>query len=421
MNRIETKAPRGTYDILPDSSYRWSYLRDEFVRIAECYGFVKVSTPIFEKTSVFERGVGVTTDIVRKEMYRFKDLGGRDLALRPEGTAGVVRAYIEHKLYGKGLPLKVYYLGPMFRYERPQSGRYRQHQQAGAEIFGCSGSMIDAEAISMLVNYYREIGIKNIQLLINSMGHPDCRELYKVELQDYLRRETGNLCDDCKIRIDLNPLRGFDCKVEGCIEVMKSAPKLIDHICADCRSHLESVEGYLRILGLDFEIDPTLVRGFDYYTRTTFEVRSAKLGAQNAIGGGGRYDLLVEEFGGPPTPALGFAIGIERTLLALDREGSQPPPPKPLDLFLIALGEEAGEKAFRILSDLRQAGISSDMDYLGRSLKSQLKLADKIGVPKVAIIGEDELRENAATVRDMKSGEQKKVPLNELVRLKTTD
>lgn len=408
-------APRGTYDILPGESRRWQYIEDTVRRIFQSYGYEEIRTPVFEHTDLFVRGIGETTDIVQKEMYTFQDVGGRSLTLRPEGTASVVRAYLERKLYAQPQPVKVFYMFPMFRYERPQAGRYRQFYQYGAEAIGTDDPIADVEMMAMPVELYRRLGLKSFQVQINSIGCPQCRPVYRQVLVDWLKVREDRLCSTCRDRLIRNPLRVLDCKVESCQEATQGAPASVDHLCDGCKEHFSKVQAYLQVLGIPFEVTPRLVRGLDYYTKTVFEIESTNVGAQSAICGGGRYDGLVDEIGGRDIPAVGFAAGMERLLMALEAEGIQLPVSLDYDVFVAPLGESARAKAVELAFKLRNLGFRVDMDYGGRSLKAQMKTADRDNVKLTVILGEEELKRDVAAVRQMGTGEQEEVPLADVV------
>jgi len=410
---MEIKAPRGTNDIMPDQAKSWYKLEKKAISLFERYGYGRIVTPTFENTILFERGIGQSTEIVQKEMYTFTDKGGRSITLRPEGTAPVVRAYLEHNLSGQPLPVKLYYLGSMYRYERPQAGRCREFWQVGVEAIGSPDAALDAEVILLLVHYLNYVGIDDLKLLINSMGCEECRPAFISDIKEKLSKSKDLLCDDCKRRAEMNPLRVFDCKKSKCKEVLKTVPKISNYLCDSCSCHFDKVKNFLNEANLSFELDPWLVRGFDYYTKTTFEVISGKLGAQNALGGGGRYDGLIEEFGGAPTPAIGFAIGIERVLLALSKQKEKEEETSGLQVFIVALGDKAKQKAFGLIYGLRKAGISTDMDFQDRSLKGQMKLANKKNAEFVVIIGSDELDRNVCGIRNMATGTQDEIGLGE--------
>jgi len=412
---LNIKAPRGTSDILFDKADMKQFIEKTAVILFEQFGYHPIITPTFEHTELFQRGIGESTDIVQKEMYTFKDKGGRSLTLRPEGTAPVVRAYLENGLASKSLPLKLYYCGQMFRYERPQAGRYREFWQLGVEAIGSRDAFIDAEVILLLVTLLKKLGLKDLELHLNSMGCPECRKSFSESLKGYLANKTEHLCDDCKRRARVNPLRVFDCKVRGCQAAIKNAPLISNFWCEDCSNHFETVKGLLDDMGVSYILNPALVRGFDYYTKTTFEVRTQSLGAQNALGGGGRYDGLVEEFGGLSTPAIGWAIGTERVVMAIEELGVKLPLNSHIDVFVAAI-DEARKKGFNLLNNLRKHGISADMDYAGRSLKGQMKLSNKLNVSYVIIMGPEELRKNTCLIRNMDTGEQSEMQISDITR-----
>lgn len=380
----------------------------------ERYGYRRIETPIFEETALFSRAIGETTDIVQKEMYSFRDRGGREMTLRPEETAPVVRAYIEHKLELAAPLLKVYYWGPMFRYEQPQAGRSRQFGQLGVEAIGSIEPALDAEVIELLMRYLEELGLRDLRLHLNSVGDKACRPAYERELTGFIKENVACFCRECGKRAETNPMRVFDCKNEKCREVLKNAPVITDFLCDTCRNHLEAVKAGLGLLRVEYVDDPGLARGLDYYTRTAFEVKSSRLGAQDAVGAGGRYDYLVEQYGGPATPAIGFAIGLERLLIALDKEGIVLPEAAGLDAYVVTLGEAAGERGLKLLSDLRSKGVKADMDFTGKSLKGQMRSADRVKARFAVILGEEELAAHVATARDMATGEQTRVRWEEL-------
>ena len=401
-------AIKGFNDILPDESGRWQHIEQAARAVFEMNGFSEIRVPIMEKTELFCRSIGDATDIVEKEMYTFVDKGDNSVTLRPEGTAGVMRAFIEHKLYAHDPVAKLYYLGPMFRYERPQKGRYRQFHQIGAEITGVHDPLADAQVLNMLSSFFREIGLDEPQLQINSLGCPECRPDYRTALLSFLEGRLDHLCEDCKRRFTTNPLRTLDCKVPGCIEATAGAPAMLDHLCSGCSDHFEGVQNYLGLIGTPFTINPRMVRGLDYYTRTTFEMVTGLLGSQSAVAAGGRYDGLISQLGGPSIPGIGFAMGVERVALLLgERDFSRPP-----DLFIATLG--AGERAyaFRLMSDLQKVGIRVEMDYEGKSLKSQMRRADKLGARYSVVIGENEVADGKAIFKRMADGEQSKIEIS---------
>ncbi|MCE5324462.1 histidine--tRNA ligase [bacterium] len=410
----EYVAPRGTRDILPDETPRWQYVESKFRQTCGLYGYREVRTPTFEHTELFTRNLGEATDVVSKEMYTFEDRGGRSITLRPEGTAPTVRAYVQHNL-GASLPVnKVYYIGRIFRYERPQAGRYREHTQLGIEAFGSIDPAIDAEIISMAAQFFTSIGIETCELKLNSIGCPDCRPKYRQALLEFAKGRVDKLCQSCTQRYEQNPMRMLDCKNPDCKSVLKEAPKLPEYLCDECAEHFDKVKVYLSALNIDYDLDPNLVRGFDYYTKTAFEFISGELGAQNAIGGGGRYDNMVHEIGGQPTPAMGFGLGLDRLMLTLDTMGIDLPVDSSTTVFITTIGDEAHDAAVKLVAKLRHDGISADMDYTGRSLKAQMKIADKLGTKYVIILGEDEVKKQLATVRTMATSEQSSVPFVEL-------
>lgn len=409
-------APRGTNDILPEEAPRWQHLealvRETFAR----HGYQEIRLPIFEHTEVFARGVGATTDIVEKEMYTFDDRSGRSLTLRPEGTAQVVRAYIEHKMHGWAQPVKLFYIGPMFRYERPQKGRYRQFHQFGAEALGSPSPLLDVEMIAIPIELYRALGLTEFEVHINSIGCPVCRPNYREKLTAYLREHAADLCGTCNDRLERNPLRVLDCKVPTCREVIADAPKTHEHLCDECEEHFKSVRQGLDALHLPYVVDTQLVRGLDYYSRTVFELIGVDLGAQDALGGGGRYDSLVEVCGGPATPGVGFAAGMERVLLSLAARGIEPPTGRGTEVYVAVMGDVAKTQALEIVFDLRSRGIHTETDYLGRSLKAQLRSAQKAQAPYVIIVGEQEVANKTAVIKAMGSGEQFEVPFEEIAK-----
>ena len=412
---MSLNAPRGTNDILPPLSSKWKYILNKAEDLMNRYNYKEIKTPIFEYTPLFQRGIGEATDIVEKEMYTFEDKGGRSVTLRPEGTASVMRSFMENKIYGRAQPTKYYYFGPMFRYERPQSGRYRQFYQFGAEALGSNDPAIDAEMISMGLNLMEELGIENLEVIINSIGCQECRPDYIKELTNYLNKHQDELCSDCKKRLKTNPLRILDCKNESCSRVVKDAPQITDYLCNDCENHFESVRNYLDQLGIDYKVDPKLVRGLDYYTNTAFEIKYKGLGAQDTVFAGGRYNGLAEEIGGRDVPGIGFAIGMERLILTLEKEGIELPIDNSIDLFITTIGQQSKEKGFSLMNNLRKSGLKTEMDYMDRSVGSQMKAADRLNAQYTIIIGGDELKSGEATVRNMKSGEEIDVELDNLV------
>ncbi|HHT51145.1 MAG TPA: histidine--tRNA ligase [Eubacteriaceae bacterium] len=402
-----TQAPRGTRDIIPAEIYKWHYIEDMIRKLCNSFGYREIRTPEFEHTELFERGVGDTTDIVQKEMYSFNDKGGRNITLKPEGTSPVVRAYIENKLYADPLPVKLYYITPAFRYERPQAGRLRIHHQFGIEVFGSKHPSVDAEVISVALALYDRLGLKKLSLHINSVGCPHCRKKYNDLLKEYILPKLPNLCSTCNERYEKNPMRILDCKVESCQDELKEAPLIIEHLCQECSEHFNLLQTYLNRLGIDFVVDPGIVRGLDYYTKTAFEIISNEIGAQGTICGGGRYDGLIEEIGGPSSPGIGFGMGIERLLLSIENQGIKIKEPKKFDLYIATIGNEADQMAFEIIYRLRRHDIKVEKDYMDRSLKAQLKYANKIEAKYVLILGEEEVIKGIGILKDMETGEQK--------------
>ncbi|MFH0809568.1 MAG: histidine--tRNA ligase [Pseudomonadota bacterium] len=398
---MEINAVRGMKDILPEEARRRERVERLAKDVLECHGFGEIRTPLLERTQLFARSIGEATDIVSKEMYTFQSRGGDSLTLRPEATAGVVRAVVEHKLYAAGGVRKLYTIGPMFRYERPQKGRYRQFWQVNAEILGSDAPETDAEVICALMQIIEAAGVTGHRLEINSLGCPECREAFRAALQGFLQGRLEAFCPDCRQRAQTNPLRVFDCKIEGCKAVLAGAPLILDHICNECRAHFQAVQEYLRLGGVEFTLNPRIVRGLDYYRRTTFEVLSESLGAQSAFAGGGRYDGLVAQLGGPDLPAIGFAIGLDRLILLLPEE-----PEKDRPVFLAVLGEAARRQGFQLAEGLRRRGIRLEADLTGRGLKAQLKQADRARARIVVIVGDDELAQGKLTIRDMDTKEQ---------------
>jgi len=406
------RAPKGTKDVLPEQSYQWQYLEALIRGIVKKYGFLEARTPVIEHTELFLRGVGETTDIVQKEMYTFLDKGERSITLKPEGTAGIVRMFVENNLFGETQPTKVYYLNnPVFRYERPQAGRLREHHQFGVEFFGASKPSADAECISVATELLSTLGCEGLTVRLNSIGCPKCRPAYHEALKTYLRGHVDELCETCKVRLEQNPLRVLDCKVESCQKVANAAPVISDYLCDECRDHQSKLIVLLDGMGISYELDPRLVRGLDYYTKTVFEIVSNSIGSQSAVCGGGRYDGLVEEIGGPHVPAVGFGLGMERLLLVLESIGKQIPKPVRYDLYLASMGEKAEEAAFSLAFQLRKAGVSVEIDHIGRSVKAQFKYADKIGARYVLVLGENELAANKGKLKRMSDGQETELAL----------
>lgn len=399
---------KGFNDILPGEVEKWQHIEATARRVFELYGFAEIRVPILEKTELFSRSIGDATDIVEKEMYSFVDKGENRVTMRPEGTASVMRAFIEHKLHSGDPIAKLYYMGPMFRYERPQKGRYRQFHQIGAEVTGVNDPKVDAQVLTMLCHFFAELGLTEPSLQINSLGCPECRPVYRRALTDFLRARIDKLCDDCKRRLETNPLRALDCKSTGCKEATVGAPSVLDHLCGECEAHFDALRAHLDGVGTSYTINPRMVRGLDYYTRTTFELVTTLLGAQSAVAAGGRYDGLIADLGGPSLPGIGFAMGVERVALLLaDREFSKRP-----DLFVAALGEPAQKVAFGLMCAMQRRGIAVEMDYEGKSLKSQMRRSDKFRSRFTLIVGEDELARGVAVLKNMDAGTQSEIPLN---------
>ncbi|MNB86663.1 Histidine--tRNA ligase [compost metagenome] len=405
--RIEK--PTGTQDFLPGAVERWQFVEEKARDLCRRFNYREIRTPMFEHTELFERGVGETTDIVEGEMYNFKDKGGRDLALRPEGTAGVVRAYVQNKLYGEPDVSKLYYIGPMFRYERPQAGRYRQFHQFGVEAFGAVDPAIDAEVISLGYQFCKDLGLQGVRVEINSVGNIPSRAAYREKLLGFLRPMKDSLCSDCQRRMERNPLRVLDCKVDQ--DKFTDAPSILDSLDEECTEHFAKVRSHLEAMGVDYSVNTRLVRGLDYYTHTAFEYKAAGIGSIDTVGGGGRYNGLVAEIGGPDQPGIGLGIGLERILLILEHQKIETGAVKPLDVYLVALGEEAEAEITKQLYLLRSQGFSAERDYLGRKMKAQLKSADRMSARFTAILGEEELQRGEIALKYMATGEQRTVKL----------
>ena len=406
--------PKGCKDVLPSQAYQWQYLEAKAREIAAAYAFKEIRTPVFEHTELFSRGVGDTTDIVNKEMYTFLDKGGRSVTLRPEGTAGVARAFIEHGLAGSALPFKAYYLISAFRYERPQAGRLREFHQFGCELYGAAGATADAETISLADAFLRSLGLKKVELRINSIGCKHCRARYHQALKEYFAPHIGEMCEDCRARFDKNPMRILDCKVEGCKKIAEGAPRMLDYLCDDCRAHFEQVKTLLSEAGIAYTVDPSIVRGLDYYSRTVFEFVSDAAGAQGTVLGGGRYDTLLEQMDSKSVPAVGFAAGMERLLLVMEAENCMPPADTGTMCYLAGMDTASRKQAFLLAQNLRKEGISCETDLMDRSVKAQFKYADKTGARFVAVLGENELAEGAAEVKDLRASASERVKFGEL-------
>lgn len=409
---MEIKAIRGFSDVLPGEIGRWQFVERIARETFESFGFCEIRIPVIEKTELFARGIGEATDIVEKEMYTFTDRSGHSLTLRPEATASMARAYLEHQMYSFDPVAKLYFIGPMFRYERPQKGRYRQFYQVDAEVFGVDHPIVDAEVILMLIHFLTKVGLRELELQINSLGCRACRPRYREKLKAFLLNKTFTLCEDCQRRLHTNPLRIFDCKVDTCKETMADAPQVTDFICPECRMHFDKVKEYLGVAGLTYVLNPKMVRGLDYYTRTAFEVVSYELGSQNAVTGGGRYDNLFKEIGGLDVPGIGFAIGMERLISLLPKDKGMVQHPF---LFIATLGEEATTEAYRLANQLHLEGVRTELDYAAKSLKSQMRRADKLKVRYVLILGGDELERGKVVLRDMLDKSQEEISLKDIL------
>ncbi|MFO8059402.1 MAG: histidine--tRNA ligase [Bacillota bacterium] len=409
------KRPRGTADITPEESPRWRHLESVAREVCRRYGYGEIATPILERTELFRRTVGETTDIVEKEMYTFDDRGGRSLTLRPEGTAAAARLYLEEGLHAVAQPVKLSYVGwPIFRYERPQAGRLRQHHQFGVECFGSDDPAVDAEIICLACDFLSELGLEDLVVGLNNIGCPRCRGTYRTAVREHFAPHLERMCPDCRRRYQANPLRLLDCKVERCHQFQAGVPEVADFLCDDCRDHFARLQAHLDALGIDYRLDPGLVRGLDYYTRTVFEIEHRALDAQDVVCGGGRYDGLVEILGGEPTPGVGFGLGMERLLMILEREDLPVPGRPPADAFVVTIGEEAKVPALTLVRSLRRAGLSADLDYMGRSVRAQMRHAGRYPSRFVLVLGPDELQSGAVTIRDMEDGSQQTVGLGDI-------
>ena len=411
-----TNAPKGTKDLLPGQVHKWHYVEGKFADICRRYGFKEIRTPMFEHTEVFARGIGDTTDVVQKEMYTFNDHGNRSITLKPEGTSGAVRAFIEHKQYAEVQPTKYYYNTDCFRYEKPQSGRLRHFHQFGIEVFGTPNMMADAEVICLAHDFLTDLGITEIELRINSVGCPECRKKYREALKAYLLPHYEELCGTCKERFERNPMRIIDCKSEICQAIVKDAPRMIDYLCDDCRNAFEDLKSNLTAMGIDFTIDPNIVRGLDYYTKTAFEFVTTKIGAQGTVCGGGRYDHLVEELGGPPIPGVGFGLGIERLLLLMEANNAYFPEENRVDAFIAVMGDAAKAFGLKLARELRAKGITAEMDTLERNIKGQFKYADRLNARYTLVIGDNELEKGVVSLKDMVKSEQREIKIEDIYK-----
>ena len=407
---MEIQAPKGTKDMLPQDAYKWQYVEGILREVSKNFGVKEIRTPMFEHTELFLRGVGETTDIVQKEMYTFNDKGNRSITLKPEGTAPTVRAFIENRLFNEAQPTKLYYIIPCFRYENVQKGRYRQFHQYGVEAFGSKEPSIDAEVIALAMEALNKLGLKSLSLNINNLGCPSCRAKYNEALKKYLQDNYDNICGLCKTRFDKNPMRILDCKEKSCKEITKNAPIILDYVCEECESHFTEVKKYLDALNIKYTIDPGIVRGLDYYTKTIFEI----LNDDFTVCGGGRYDKLIEEIGGPEMPAVGFAIGLERLIMTLEKEGIEIPREDIIELYIGARGEDAKTQGFVLANNLRNVGVKTEINHMGRSVKAEMKYANKIGAAFTTILGDDELQNRTLKLKRMSDGEQFEVNLDNI-------
>jgi len=409
-----TQTPKGTKDILPSESYKWQFIEKKIHQVCRIFGYKEIRTPVFEHTELFQRGVGDTTDIVQKEMYTFLDKGDRSITLRPEGTAGVVRSYIEHGMSSLPQPIKLYYNISAYRYEKMQKGRYREFHQFGVEAFGAKGPDIDVEIISVLGFLFKSLGIKNVGLNINSIGCPVCRKAYNEKITEFLRPHLDKMCPTCNERFGKNPLRIIDCKEEKCKKITVDAPSMLDNICEECGTHFEGLKAGLDNIGIAYNIDKNIVRGLDYYSKTVFEFVSENVGAQGTICGGGRYDGLVESCGGPSTPGIGFGLGMERLLMEIESQGILIPDEDSVEIYISSIGEAAGKYASKLVNSLRENGISAGKDLMDRSVKAQMKYADKLGAKYTVVLGDDEINNNKVVLKNMKNGEKDEISLDSL-------
>lgn len=410
---VITKKIKGTEDVLPKDSYRWQFVEDVMRKESAAYGFKEIRTPVFEHTELFARGVGQTTDVVQKEMYTFDTKGGESVTLRPEGTAGAARAVLEHGLVNDSLPIKASYFVSCYRYEKPQSGRLREFHQFGLECYGTQSPAADAELICAAQSIFDRLGIKQLRLEINSIGCPTCRAEYHKALKEYFYGYKDELCETCNSRLEKNPMRILDCKSPVCSKIAQGAPKITDYLCDECKEHFASVQKYLDAAGVEYTVNPTIVRGLDYYTKTVFEFVTDFIGAQGTVCGGGRYDGLIEELGGKHLPSLGFAMGIERLLMLMDKQGIEIPKPSTCDLYVAVMGESASLKSFEIIKAVRSCGLIAETDIVGRGLRAQMKYADKIGAKFSMVLGDNEIEQGKAVIKNMSSGEQTEIVLDD--------
>jgi len=410
---VITKKIKGAEDVLPKDSYRWQFVEDVMRKESAAYGFKEIRTPVFEHTELFARGVGQTTDVVQKEMYTFDTKGGESVTLRPEGTAGAARAVLEHGLVNDSLPIKASYFVSCYRYEKPQAGRLREFHQFGLECYGTQSPVADAELICAAQSIFDRLGIKQLRLEINSIGCPTCRAEYHKALKEYFYGYKDELCETCNSRLEKNPMRILDCKSPVCSKIAGGAPKITDYLCDECKEHFASVQKYLDAAGVEYTVNPTIVRGLDYYTKTVFEFVTDFIGAQGTVCGGGRYDGLIEELGGKHLPSLGFAMGIERLLMLMDKQGIEIPKPSTCDLYVAVMGEKASLKSFEIIKAVRSCGLIAETDVVGRGLRAQMKYADKIGAKFSMVLGDNEIEQGKAVIKNMSSGEQTEIVLDD--------
>lgn len=409
-----TNAPKGTKDLLPAQAYKWHFVERKFAEICKKYGFKEIRTPMFEHTEVFARGIGDTTDVVQKEMYTFNDHGNRSITLKPEGTSGAVRAFIEHKQYAEVQPTKYYYNTDCFRYEKPQAGRLRHFHQFGIEVFGTPNMLADAEVICLANDFLTGIGITEIQLRINSVGCPECRKKHREALKAFLEPKYDELCNTCKDRFNRNPMRILDCKSETCQELVKDAPRMLDYLCDDCKNAFEELKSNLTAMGIEYTVDPNIVRGLDYYTKTAFEFVTTSIGAQGTVCGGGRYDHLVEELGGPPIPGVGFGLGVERLILLMEACGADFEQDDRPDIFVAVMGDRAKAFGLKLCRDLRNKGVIVEMDTLARNIKGQFKYADRLDAKYTIVIGDNELEKGVVSLKDMAKSEQREIKIEDI-------
>lgn len=410
---MKMQAPKGTKDMLPKDSYKWQFVENKMKDIAGTYGCKMIRTPIFEHTELFTRGVGETTDVVQKEMYTFNDKGNRSITLKPEGTAPAVRAFIENSLFNEAQPTKMYYFTPVFRYENVQKGRLRQHHQFGVEVFGSKSPSLDAEIISLAMRVFRNLGINNLKLAINNIGCPECRKKYNEELKKYLSNRYDELCDTCKSRFERNPMRILDCKSKRCKTIVDEAPVILDYVCSDCKQHFDMLQEYLKAMNIDYEIDSHIVRGLDYYSKTVFEIINDDI----TVCGGGRYDYLIEEIGGPSMPAVGFGMGIERLLMTLESNNIQIPKEDNIDLYIGSIGNTGKVYSLKLANVLRELGLKCECDHMDKSVKAQMKYANKIQAKYTVILGDEEIKNNTAKFKRMSDSQQFELKLDDSAKI----